>query len=262
MAHVRLRGVTLDYPIFTSYTHTLRKDLYTRLGGKVAAYDRTVHIRALDGLSLDLEASDRLGVVGHNGAGKTTLLRVIAGVYPPQAGEIDISGRISSFTDITLGINIEATGWENIIFRCVFMGLTFTEARRLSPAIAEFLSELGEYLDMPVRAYSTGMFLRLAFAISTSVFPEIIIMDEMIGAGDAAFIEKAHRVGELVQRAQILVLASHSVSILRRFCNKILWLEKGKVRSYGTAEEVLPAYVDAQGGTSETAGRPQVPADQ
>ena len=111
------------------------------------------------------------------------------------------------------------------------MGLTFTEARRLSPAIAEFISELGEYLDMPVRAYSTGMFLRLAFAISTSVFPEIIIMDEMIGAGDAAFIEKAHRVGELVQRAQILVLASHSVSILRRFCNKILCSRRAKCAS-------------------------------
>ena len=261
MAHVRLRGVTLDYPIFTSFTHTLRKDLYTRLGGKVAAHDRTVYIRALDGLSLDLEASDRMGVVGHNGAGKTTLLRVIAGVYPPQIGEVDVSGRISSFTDMTLGMDLEATGWENIIFRCVFMGLTFAEARRLSPAIAEF-SELGEYLDMPVRAYSTGMFLRLAFAISTSVFPEIIIMDEMIGAGDAAFIDKAHRrVGELVQSAQILVLASHSVSILEQFCNKILWLEKGQVRLYGTLQEVLPAYIDAQGGTPGSAHRSQVQAD-
>jgi ABC-type polysaccharide/polyol phosphate transport system ATPase subunit len=254
MAHVRLKNVTLDYPIFSSYTHTLRKDLYTRLGGRVEAYDRTVYVRALDGLSLDLQPSDRLGLVGHNGAGKTTLLRVIAGVYHPQLGEVDISGRISSFTDMTLGMDLEATGWENIIFRCVFMGLTFAEARSLSPAIAEF-SELGQFLDMPVRAYSSGMFLRLAFAISTSVFPDIIIMDEMVGAGDASFMEKAHRrIQELVQRAEILILASHNTEILTRFCSKILWLDKGRTRLYGNAQEVLREYANAQPALKEAAG--------
>jgi ABC-type polysaccharide/polyol phosphate transport system ATPase subunit len=242
MVRVHLKDVTLDYPIFTSYTHTLRKDLFTRLGGRIEAYDRTVFVRALDGLSLDLQPSDRLGLVGQNGAGKTTLLRVVAGVYRPQQGKIDIVGRISSFTDMTLGMDPEATGWENIIFRCVFMGLTFREARELSPAIAEF-SELGEYLNMPVRAYSTGMFLRLAFAISTSIFPDIIIMDEMIGAGDASFLEKAHRrVDELIERAQILILASHNADILRRFCSKVLWLEKGRARLCGKTDEVLRAY--------------------
>jgi ABC-type polysaccharide/polyol phosphate transport system ATPase subunit len=256
MAHVRLKDVTLDYPVFTSYTHTLRKDLFSRLGGRVEAYDRTLFIRALDGLDLDLSASDRLGLVGHNGAGKTTLLRVIAGVYQPQLGEVDIVGRISSFTDITLGMDLEATGWENIIFRCVFMGLTFSEARKLSPTIGEF-SELGHYLDMPVRAYSSGMFLRLAFAISTSIFPDIIIMDEMISAGDASFIEKAHRrIQELVQRAQILVLASHNAEILARFCNKILWLEKGRARLYGDAREVLHEYANFTGSLKEVARRP------
>lgn len=245
MVHVCLKGVTLDYPLFTSHTHSLRKEVVTRLGGRVAAHDRTVFIRALDDLDLELRASDRLGLVGSNGAGKTTLLRVIAGVYQPQFGEVDISGRISSFTDMTLGMDLEATGWENIILRCVFLGLTFSEARKLSPAIGEF-SELGHYLDIPVRAYSSGMFLRLAFAISTSVFPEIIIMDEMIGAGDASFMEKAQRrIQELVQRAQILVLASHNVEILTRFCNKALWLEGGRARLYGDAREVLSAYASA-----------------
>ena len=147
-------------------------------------------MRALDGIDLELKDGDRLGLIGHNGSGKTTLLRVLAGVYPPSGGSASIEGSISSFTDLTLGMDPEATGWENIIFRCAFMGMSFREAKRLSPAIAEF-SELGEYLDLPTRTYSTGMFLRLAFAISTSIEPDILIMDEMIAAGDAQFIEKA-----------------------------------------------------------------------
>jgi ABC-type polysaccharide/polyol phosphate transport system ATPase subunit len=245
MAHVRLQGVTVDFPIFSSYTRTLRKDLYSRLGGKIAAYDRTVIIRALDNLDLELNEADRLGLVGHNGAGKTTLLRVISGVYQPQVGTVDVVGRISSFTDITLGMDSEATGWENIIFRCVFMGLTFAEARELAPAIAEF-SELGEYLDMPVRAYSTGMFLRLAFSISTTVQPDIIVMDEMIGAGDARFLEKAEkRIRELVDRTKIMVLASHNQSIINQFCNRVLWLDKGKPKLWGPPGEVLRAYLGA-----------------
>jgi ABC-type polysaccharide/polyol phosphate transport system ATPase subunit len=183
--------------------------------------------------------------LGHNGAGKTTLLRALAGVYTPQKGEVDMEGRISSFTDITLGMDMEASGWENIIFRCAFMGLTFKEARDLSPEIAEF-SELGEFLDMPVRTYSSGMFVRLAFAISTSIDPDIVLMDELIGAADARFIRKARdRMERIVGKASIVVIASHDIGIVREFCKTALWLQKGDVMATGPIETVTASYLDS-----------------
>lgn len=220
--------------------------MFTRLGGTVASHNDTVTVEALKDISLDLTDGDRLGLVGHNGAGKTTFLRVVSGVYPPQIGSVTVEGRVSSFTDITLGMDPEATGWQNIIFRCVFLGLTFAEANALAPSIGEF-SELGEYLDLPVRTYSTGMFVRLAFAISTAVRPEILVMDEMIGAGDQGFIAKAQkRITELLSQARILILASHSVSIIEKFCTKVLWLEKGRIERFGPTAEVLKAYTNSE----------------
>jgi len=242
MARIALRDVTIAFPIFSSHTRSIRTALLSRLGGSLAAHNDTVIVRALLNISLDLFDGDRLGVIGRNGAGKTTFLRVISSVYPPLTGEAVIEGKVSSFTDIGLGMNPEATGWQNIIFRCVFLGLTFAEARALAPSIGEFC-ELGGYLDLPVRTYSTGMFLRLAFAISTAVHPDIVVMDEMIGAGDQSFIEKAQkRIDDLLERTRILVLASHSRPIIRNFCNKVLWLEQGQVRMLGRVDDVLLAY--------------------
>ena len=140
-------------------------------------------------------------------------------------------------------MDLEATGLDNIIFRSVFMGLSFAEARRLSPSIEAF-SELGEYLRMPVRTYSSGMFLRLAFAISTAIEPDIIVMDEMIGAGDAHFIAKAHgRLSDLLQRVKILVLATHDAAIMQSLCNKLVWLDHGQIRKVGSFEEIYPLYL-------------------
>jgi ABC-type polysaccharide/polyol phosphate transport system ATPase subunit len=242
MASISLDDVSIAFPIFTSTTRSLKTAVFSRLGGTLAAHDNTVIVQALKNISLTLSDGDRLGLVGHNGAGKTSFLRVIAGVYPPRVGNVTVEGKISSFTDITLGMDAEATGWQNIIFRCVFLGLTFAEARALAPSIGEF-SELGQYLDLPVRTYSSGMFVRLAFAISTAVQPDIVIMDEMIGAGDQSFIDKAQkRLAELLERARILVLASHSEPIIRAFCNKVLWLEKGQTKMLGSVDQVLSAY--------------------
>jgi ABC-type polysaccharide/polyol phosphate transport system ATPase subunit len=242
MAHIALRDVSISFPIFTQYTRSIKTAVFSKLGGSLSAYNDTVIVQALRNVSLEMCDGDRLGVIGHNGAGKTTFLRVISGVYPPRSGEAIIEGKVSSFTDITLGMDLEATGWQNIIFRSVFLGLTFGEAEALAPSIGEF-SELGEYLDLPVRTYSTGMFVRLAFAISTAVQPDIVVMDEMISAGDQSFIEKAQkRVAQLLDRARILVLASHSESIIGRFCNKGLWLEKGLIKMFGPVEEVMAAY--------------------
>ena len=242
MANIRLRQVVIDFPLVHAASQSLQLRIYQALGGKLRSHQRTVVVRALDGLDLELRDGDRLGLIGHNGSGKTTLLRVLSGVYPPSAGEATIVGTISSFTDITLGMDPEATGWENIIFRCAFMGLSFKEAERLSPAIADFC-ELGEYLNLPTRTYSTGMFLRLAFAISTSIHPDILIMDEMIAAGDAQFIEKAtRRLHELVDKSNILAIATHNMSMVQDICNKAIWLEHGAIRKIGEPAEVVEAY--------------------
>jgi ABC-type polysaccharide/polyol phosphate transport system ATPase subunit len=242
MASVCLKNVSIEFPIYTPHTRAIKNTIFTRLGGRLAAHNATVTVCALENISFMLGDGDRLGLVGHNGAGKTTLLRVISNVYPPVSGEVEVIGKIASYTDMMLGMELEATGWQNIIFRCVFMGLSFSEAKALSPSIAEF-SELGQYLDLPVRTYSSGMYLRLAFAIATAVHPDIVVMDEMIGAGDAQFLEKAQRrVGALLERARILVLASHSEHIIRDFCTKVVWLEKGRVKMLGAVADVLPAY--------------------
>jgi ABC-type polysaccharide/polyol phosphate transport system ATPase subunit len=242
MASVCFQDVSVEFPIYTPHTRAIKSTIFTRLGGRLAAHNETVIVRALENITLDLNDGDRLGLVGHNGAGKTTLLRVISGVYPPVSGKVEVLGRLASYTDMALGMDPEATGWQNIILHCVFMGMTFSEARALSPSIAEF-SELGQYLDLPVRTYSSGMHLRLAFAITTSVHPNIIVMDEMIGGGDAQFLEKAQRrMSEVLGRARVLVLASHSEAIIRAFCSKAIWLEKGRIRMAGSAADVLATY--------------------
>ncbi len=242
MAQITLKNVAVDFPIVNASSQSLQLRLLQSLGGKLTSHHKTVVVRALDDVNLTLGDGDRLGIIGHNGSGKTTLLRVLAGVYHPGQGSATIEGSISSFTDLTLGMDPESTGWENIIFRCAFMGMSFGEAKRRSPAIAEF-SELGEYLNLPSRTYSSGMFLRLAFAISTSIEPEILIMDEMISAGDAQFIEKAkRRLTEVVDKANILALASHDMDVIRRICNKVIWLERGSIKQLGSAESVVQAY--------------------
>ena len=247
MARINLKNVVVDFPIVNASSQSLQLRLFQSLGGKLTSHHKTVVVRALDGVDLALGDGDRLGIIGHNGSGKTTLLRVLAGVYVPGQGSATIEGSVSSFTDLTLGMDPESTGWENIIFRCAFMGMSFREAKRRSSAIAEF-SELGEYLNLPTRTYSSGMFLRLAFAISTSVEPEILIMDEMISAGDSQFIEKAkRRLREVVDKANILALASHDMKVIQKICNKVVWLEHGTIKQFGPPERVVQAYESVHG---------------
>jgi ABC-type polysaccharide/polyol phosphate transport system ATPase subunit len=242
MAHIRLQQVVIDFPIANSSSQSLQLRLVQALGGRLASHHSTVVVRALDGVDLELNDGDRLGIVGHNGSGKTTLLRVLAGVYPPDPGFVAIEGSISSFTDITLGMDPESTGLENIVFRCAFMGLSFEQARKLTPAIAEF-SELGSYLDLPTRTYSTGMFMRLAFAISTAIEPDILIMDEMISSGDSRFIDKAkRRLQQLISKANILALASHDMDLIRNICNKVAWMEHGVMKECGAPNTITAAY--------------------
>jgi lipopolysaccharide transport system ATP-binding protein len=182
-------------------------------------------VKALSNLTLNLKDGDRLGVMGPNGAGKSTLLRTIAGVYHPSSGNIEVKGRIASLIDISLGMDSEATGFENIRMRGVMMGLSLKQIKLIEEEIAEF-SGLGEFLHMPIRTYSSGMHMRLGFATSTAVEADIILMDEWLSVGDADFTLKAEkRLYDFVKRSSILVIASHSEELIQKTTNQVLRLE-------------------------------------
>jgi ABC-type polysaccharide/polyol phosphate transport system ATPase subunit len=238
---IALENVKVEFPIFNASTRSLKKNLLKSVTGGIIgknSKDRQV-VTALDGITFALERGDRLALIGHNGSGKTTLLRVLAEIYHPTSGSIVIDGKPTPMFDIGLGIDPEATGYENIIIRGLYLGLSRREIEEKVEAIAEF-SELGDFLNMPVYTYSSGMNIRLAFAVSTSIKPEILLLDEWIGAGDANFARKAEeRVSEIVRESSILVLASHNMQLLSEWCNKALWLEHGKVKAFGDFESVL-----------------------
>jgi ABC-2 type transport system ATP-binding protein len=246
MAMISLDRVTVEFPIYSARGRSLKGELFRRaVGGTIAAdAGGRVSVTALRDISLRLVDGDRIGLVGPNGGGKSTLLRVFSGIYEPPVGRVRIEGSLASLTDITMGMDLEETGYENIVLRGVFLGMSIEEARRRIPEVAEF-SQLGSFLALPLRTYSSGMLLRLAFSVTTSVTPEIVIMDEMIGTGDADFVVKAQaRLERLIGGARILAVASHAPDIVRRFCNKALLIEAGRIVRIGPVEEVLAAYLE------------------
>ena len=228
---VSARDVVVDFPIYGGKSRSLKSAvLRAATGGAIAAdaADRVV-VRALDHVSFDLKEGDRLGLVGHNGSGKTTLLRVLAGVYEPVTGSVTVRGRVASMLSITLGMEPDATGYENIFLRGTILGLRKKEILNMVDEVCAF-AELGDFIDMPMRTYSSGMVMRLMFAISTSVQADIILMDEWLGVGDAEFTEKAEkRLTELVGNAKVLVIASHSTDVIKKTCTRVFHLEHGKI---------------------------------
>lgn len=230
MPHVILESVSVDYPIFGVDGESLKKTLTNAAtGGRIGHTTRVTVVEALRGVSFELRDGDRLGVMGHNGAGKSTLLQVLAGVYPPSRGTYGSTGSIASLVNPMLGIEREATGYENIMIRGLVLGMSRRTIRALTPDIAEF-SGLGDYLSMPVHTYSTGMLMRLAFSITTSVRPDILLMDEWLSVGDAEFRKQAEeRIKSLVASSGILVLASHSATLIARECNRVIELSHGVV---------------------------------
>ena len=242
MAIIVLKDVDVVYPLFDVRNVSLKGSLLRAVGGRLGTVDGHAVVQSLKGVSFALRQGDRLAVMGHNGAGKTTLLKVCAGVLEPTSGHVHMEGNVASFTDITMGMDPEETGYENIIRRGIFMGYSRRQARELIPKVEEF-SELGDYLNLPIRTYSTGMYLRLAFAISTAITPDILIMDELIGAGDASFIDKAkRRMDEMISDANIIVLASHDLELLRQICNKGLFLQEGRSQFFGPVDEAIGRY--------------------
>lgn len=235
MSKIYGEGVNVEFPIYESSHRSLKKTIINATtGGYVGKNSRNhVVVKALDNLNFRFDDGDRVGLIGHNGSGKTTLLRVIAGIYEPVHGVIQVDGRVASLLDVSMGLDEEATGYENIFLRGVISGLKPQVIRKHVQEIAEF-SELGEYLDLPVRTYSSGMKLRLGFSISTSIQADILIMDEWLSVGDKAFGEKAsNKLQEAVDSASILVLASHSEDLIRKVCNRVIRLEHGRIVSDG-----------------------------
>jgi ABC-type polysaccharide/polyol phosphate transport system ATPase subunit len=239
-----LENVSVSFPIYQSGSRSLKKHLLFRgTGGQIATdANHRIVVEALRNVSLKLAVGERIALIGGNGAGKTTLLRVMAGVYEPTSGEVVSCGRISPMFDISLGIDSELSGYDNIRLRGMLLGLSSAEIESYMSDIVAF-TELGDYLDIPVRTYSSGMITHLTFAVATCFSPEILLMDEWIMAGDASFLAKAqHRVASFVERASILVLASHNAEICRQWCTKAIWMERGQIRLFGEIGSVLEAY--------------------
>jgi lipopolysaccharide transport system permease protein len=230
MASISLKNVAVNFPIYGAGAASLKKTLAASVtGGRFGKETGVTVVQALSDINLELKSGDRLGLIGHNGAGKSTLLRTLAGVYEPSAGEFKREGTVSSLIDPSLGIEADATGIENIMLRGLVMGLSKKEIDARIPEICEF-SGLGQYVNMPVRTYSTGMMMRLAFSISTSVEADILLMDEWLSVGDADFTEKAEkRMRDVVSKSGILVLASHSPALIAKECNMVVKLSHGRL---------------------------------
>ena len=244
MARIDLSKVNVEFPVYNINARSFKKQFLRATTGSSVVEDNKRHVivNALNDISLSFTDGDRVGLIGHNGSGKSTMLRLLAQIYEPSAGHIKIEGRISPMLDIMHGIEAEFTGYENITIRGTVLGLTRQQIKDKTAGIAE-LSGLGDYLSMPIRTYSSGMMVRLAFAISTSIQPEILLIDEVFGAGDADFMEKARqKMISLLQQSSIVVMASHSDDLIKEFCNKALLLENGRVKYFGTVETALDMY--------------------
>jgi ABC-type polysaccharide/polyol phosphate transport system ATPase subunit len=251
MALIRLENVSLVFHVRRHGRISLKEYLLNGVFRRARADRFTIH--ALEHIDLEVTEGQRVGILGPNGAGKSTLLKLLAGLYPPTSGRRQVHGQIGALFDIALGFEMDATGWENIAYRGYLQGETPASLRDKLQPIAEF-SELGKFLDMPVRYYSTGMLVRLAFSIATAIAPDILLLDEVLAAGDAAFQAKAYqRMRELISRARAVILVSHDLVSLRRLCDRVLWLERGRIRAAGPAEEVISAYQQQAAGTAKKA---------
>ncbi len=233
MTHISMNNVSVDFPIYNTTGRSLKNQLMqAATGGRMGSNEQgRVVVRALQNICLDLKEGDRLGVLGHNGAGKSTLLRVISGVYEPIEGFLEVQGKITSMIDLSLGMDGEATGIENIYLRGALLGFN---RQWLSSKISDIVdfAGLGDFIRMPLRTYSTGMQMRLAFSIATLVQPEIILMDEWLTVGDADFKEKAQqRLHEIVQKSSILIIATHSPELVEKVCNRTIQLDRGNLIS-------------------------------
>ena len=244
MAYIDFQHVGADFPIFASQNRSFKKSVMNiATGGRIASDASSMPVvRALDDINLRIEEGERVGLLGCNGSGKSTILRVLAGVYWPTSGRAEVEGSIGSLLDISLGTDGESTGIENMYLRGTLLGMTKEEINRLLPEMTEY-SELGDFINLPMKTYSSGMQMRVAFTVSTQSAPEVLLMDEWLAVGDQNFQRKAEeRLSSLVEQTKILVIASHSRSLIERVCTRAVWLDHGKIRMDGSPQDVCKAY--------------------
>ncbi len=257
MSSITLSDVSVAFPIYGASSRSLKNRVVSLgTGGRVGrGTDNRVVIQALDSLDLSIRHGDRVALLGHNGAGKSTLLKVLAGIYEPQAGRVRVEGKVAPVFNLSLGLDPDSTGFENIRLRGLYLGLNRREIEARTDEIAEFTG-LGEFLNMPLRTYSAGMQTRLAFAVSTSIDPDILLLDESVGAGDADFAKRAKaRIRELIERSGILVFATHSVEMADRFCNKAVLMNHGRMIAFGEIGEVMDLHLGMTGQKRSGRGR-------
>jgi ABC-type polysaccharide/polyol phosphate transport system ATPase subunit len=252
MARITLENVSLTFQLRKSGRITLKEFLVRQMFREKV--NPLISVPALQDIDLNLHEGERWGIIGANGSGKSTLLKTIAGVYPPTQGRRHVEGKISSLFEINLGFEPDATGWENMFYRGYLQGETPKSVRAKMKPIAEF-SELGEFLNVPVRYYSSGMQVRLAFSIATAIEPEILLVDEVLAVGDMAFQEKAaRRMKEMMGRARLIVMVSHDLKSISQLCERGIWMDHGRIRRAGPMDEVIEAYTDyVHGGHQQAA---------
>jgi lipopolysaccharide transport system ATP-binding protein len=239
-------NLTLFFPLYHGNSRSLKKTVFAAATGRIGRdAQQRPGVQALRDISFSLRSGDRLGLIGANGAGKTTLLRTLAGIYEPVVGRIRVQGTVNALLNVQLGMNPDLTGRENIMLRGLYDGLTRPALARLADDVGSF-ADLGDFLDLPVRIYSSGMMVRLAFALATAIRPQILLMDEWILAGDATFLERARgRLEDMVRGAEILVLSTHITTVVQTWCSRVIWLDQGRIREDGPADIVLDSYMNA-----------------
>jgi len=247
-SRIEVETVEVSFPIYHGNSRSLKRTVFAAASGRLKEDERhRIVVHALRQVSLTLNSGDRLGLIGNNGAGKTTLLRTLAGIYEPVTGRVHVSGTIGALLDPNLGMNPELTGRENIALRGLYNGLSRPAIRRLEEDVQAF-AELGEFLDLPVRFYSSGMVVRLGFALATAIRPQVLLMDEWFLAGDAAFMEKARlRLEDMVRGAEILVLSSHNNAVILDWSTRVIWLNGGRIVADGLPSEIMDQYMAAAG---------------
>jgi len=243
MAIIEVQNVSLIYPIYGANARSFKTSIINMAtGGRLGKKSGTISVEALKNVSFKLIKGDRLALIGHNGAGKSSLLKVLADIYEPTKGKVKLKGHVNCLFDIMMGMEPDMNGYENIKLRAIILGLSDREIQKITPEIEEF-AELGDFMKMPIKTYSAGMKLRLAYGIITSIHSEILLIDEIVNVGDAGFVEKAIvKMKSLVHQSDIMVLSTHDVHMVREFCNKALWLERGEIKAFGEVEEILKIY--------------------
>ncbi|NMB75089.1 MAG: ABC transporter ATP-binding protein [Myxococcales bacterium] len=235
---IEVENLDMRYRVYRSRRHSLREAVFRTL----LLRDERVDVWALQDVSFSVRRGEALGIIGKNGSGKSTLCLILSRILSPTRGRVDIAGRVSALLSLGAGFQTDLTGRENIYLQGAFMGHRIQDIDARFREIVEF-SELGEFIDFPVRTYSSGMLARLAFSIAASIEPEILVVDELMGVGDLSFQEKsAARMNELIHKSQGLVVVSHNMDTIRSLCSKVIWLERGRLVAQGRAEDIIPRY--------------------